>query len=148
MNNLNRIFHNPQAYSYPVVAGMTTGFFLLFWLMVRRVFVLPPAPWLVLLGSLTYPLYLIHSNIGYVAYQRLAPFVGRWPLLLLLVSTMLLLAYLIHVLVERKLSKPLNSAASALLLRLTPAASGPPAQPSPPEGPRSRKTPKLSNSVS
>lgn len=121
MNILNQIFHNSAAYSYPVVAGITTGFFLVFWLMVQRIFVLPPSPWLVLLGSLTYPLYLIHSNIGYVAYQRLAPFVGRWLLLLLLVGSMLGLAYLIHALVERKLSKVLKRVVHALLRRLTPA---------------------------
>ncbi|TDN36421.1 hypothetical protein A8B98_08660 [Hymenobacter sp. UV11] len=121
MKALNQIFHNPNAYSYAVVASITTGFFLLFWLMIQRVFVLAPSPWLVLLGSLTYPLYLIHSNIGYVAYQRLAPFVGRWPLLLLLVGSMLGLAYLIHVLVERKLSKVLKQVVQELLLRLTPA---------------------------
>lgn len=124
MNTLNQIFHNPAAYSYTVVAGVTTGFFLVFWLMVKRVFVLSPSPWLLLLGSLTYPLYLIHSNIGYVACQRLAPFMGRWPLLLLLVGSMLGLAYLIHVLVERRLSKILSRVVHALLLRLAPAPPG------------------------
>jgi len=123
MNILNQIFHNPAAYSYTLVAGSTTGFFLVFWLMVQRVFVLP-SPWLLLLGSLSNPFYLIHSNIGYVAYQRLAPLMGRWPLLLL-VGSMLGLAYLIHVLVERKLSKILSRVVHALLRRLAPA---PPAQ--------------------
>ena len=38
---------------------------------------LRPRPWLVTAGLLTYPLYLLHQNIGYVALERLAPLIGR-----------------------------------------------------------------------
>jgi peptidoglycan/LPS O-acetylase OafA/YrhL len=31
-----------------------------------------------LLGGLTYPLYLLHQNIGYVTINALTPFAGRW----------------------------------------------------------------------
>lgn len=115
LHNLNTLFHDPQAYSFGVVAVVTTGFFGVFALLVQRVLALPRASWLSLLGSLTYPLYLLHSNIGYVAYQRLAPVLNRWVLLALLTGAMLVLAYLVHVLVERRLSKPLGNLAGWLL---------------------------------
>lgn len=31
------------------------------------------------LGGLTYPLYLLHQNIGYLAINAAAPLVGKWP---------------------------------------------------------------------
>jgi len=57
--------------------------------------------WLTVAGTLTYPLYLIHQNIGFtiIAYLR-----GHFPPLVLAAGTyvaMLVLAYLIHRLVER-----------------------------------------------
>lgn len=115
MQNLNQLFHDPRAYSFGVVAVATTSFFGLFGLLAKRVLVLPRASWLPLLGALTYPLYLLHSNIGYVAFQRLAPLLNRWALLGLLTAAMLGLAYLVHVLVERRLSKPLGNFAGWLL---------------------------------
>jgi peptidoglycan/LPS O-acetylase OafA/YrhL len=118
MNNMNRIFQNPQAYSFAVIAGATVLFFIVFWLLAKREFVLPHSATLALLGSLTYPLYLIHSNIGYVVYLRLGLTMNRWGLLALLVSAMLGVAYLINVWVERRLSKPLGAFTDRMLQKV------------------------------
>jgi peptidoglycan/LPS O-acetylase OafA/YrhL len=55
-----------------------------------------------LLGALTYPLYLVHQNIGYVVINATAPAWGSWVALVLAVATAVGLAYTIHRLVERR----------------------------------------------
>ena len=40
---------------------------------------LSSARWTLLLGGVTYPLYLLHQQIGYVAIDALAPITGKWP---------------------------------------------------------------------
>ncbi|ASG74937.1 acyltransferase [Salmonella enterica] len=63
--------------------------------------------WL-LIGSLTYPLYLIHQNIGYmifnIAYPSINPHIIFWCTIFLVI----IVAYCVHRFVERKLSKPMR----------------------------------------
>ncbi|MFC4944013.1 acyltransferase family protein [Pseudonocardia sp. GCM10023141] len=79
-------------------------------------------PWFAVLGSLTYPLYLIHAHIGFMLFTLLGPALNRWVLVIGLVTLMLLVAYAIHRLVERPLAPRLRR----LLTRLLPTAAGPP----------------------
>jgi len=58
----------------------------------------------VAVGALTYPLYLIHQKPGYLLLDALAPHLGRWLALVGVIATVLLLAWLLHRLVE----KPVN----------------------------------------
>ncbi len=60
--------------------------------------------WLPIAGAITYPLYLIHEYIGWEIFRKLE---GHYPTAAILggtVALMLVLAYLIHVLVERPVS--------------------------------------------
>ncbi len=61
--------------------------------------------WLTTAGSLTYPLYLIHAFAGFAIINRLSPVLPRYVLLIGLVGFMLTVAWLIHRLVERPLSR-------------------------------------------
>ncbi|WP_410813287.1 acyltransferase family protein [Micromonospora sp. 067-2] len=56
---------------------------------------------LTILGSLTYPLYLLHLQISRVALSRLHESVPPWALLAALLAGVMLLAYLAHRFVER-----------------------------------------------
>jgi peptidoglycan/LPS O-acetylase OafA/YrhL len=63
-------------------------------------------PWFSVAGSLTYPLYLVHAHIGFVLLAWIGPLVEpypamRWALVVGLIVGMGMLAYAIHVLVER-----------------------------------------------
>lgn len=60
--------------------------------------------WLTVAGTLTYPLYLVHKNLGTLVVERLAGRVPTWPLLLGLTASLLVLAWLVHRLVERPLA--------------------------------------------
>ena len=63
---------------------------------------------LVKLGVLTYPLYLIHQNIGFIIYHELGDSVNRYVLLVGLVLLMMLAAWLIHKLIELPLGRWMN----------------------------------------
>ena len=53
-----------------------------------------------MLGGLTYPLYLLHQNIGYVALDALSPSIGRWPALTLTIATVIVAAWIVWRFIE------------------------------------------------
>lgn len=55
----------------------------------------------IVLGALTYPLYLVHQNIGYVLINGLTPVSGRWWALGFAIAVVTGIAWLLHRLVER-----------------------------------------------
>ncbi|WP_433056223.1 acyltransferase family protein [Dactylosporangium sp. CS-033363] len=57
--------------------------------------------WLTVAGALTYPLYLLHQDIGVIFIRSMRGRLDPWPLLALTVGGMLVVAYLGHRLVER-----------------------------------------------
>lgn len=64
---------------------------------------------LIKLGVLTYPLYLIHQNIGFMLFQEIGDSVNRYVLLVGLVLIMMLAAWLIHSLIEQPLGRWMNN---------------------------------------
>lgn len=65
-----------------------------------RSYVVPSALTLAL-GGLTYPLYLLHQKIGYIAINSAAPLVGKWAAALGCVALMVLLSWVIWQYFER-----------------------------------------------
>lgn len=70
--------------------------------------------WLVV-GAMTYPLYLLHQTIGFIIFSRVHPAINTHLLLWGTVLLMLVIAYLVHVFVERTLSAPLKRGTHALI---------------------------------
>lgn len=66
-----------------------------------------------LAGALSYPLYLLHQNIGYIIFNHLYPVIN--PHLLLWATTIFViaLAYAVHTLVERRLATRMKSILAA-----------------------------------
>ncbi|MEX2304335.1 MAG: acyltransferase [Bryobacterales bacterium] len=98
-----------------VVGGLISLFFLVFaaisldWT--------PPvkAPWMISAGLLTYPLYLIHQNIGYLLLAELHGTIPRLWSVAVVVTIMLAGSYLIATQIERPLGSLLKKGASRLL---------------------------------
>lgn len=68
-----------------------------------------------LVGALTYPLYLLHQQIGYAAFNRLYPAVDAHVLLWGMVAAMLLLAYAVHAWIEKPCAPALKRRVAAIL---------------------------------
>jgi peptidoglycan/LPS O-acetylase OafA/YrhL len=106
-------FH--EHFSLPVVVIILTGCYGLLLLIVTRRLRIGEAKWLAVAGSLTYPIYLLHHNMGYLVLQSLSGRVEKYVLLAVLLLVLLLLAWLLHVLVERPFSKKLGKKVQQLL---------------------------------
>jgi peptidoglycan/LPS O-acetylase OafA/YrhL len=77
-----------------------------------------PTSFVLLLGGLTYPLYLLHQNIGYLGLKALAPHLGPWPAAALVTAGMLAAACLVCRFVETPTRKPLIRALTAATDRI------------------------------
>jgi peptidoglycan/LPS O-acetylase OafA/YrhL len=86
-----------------VVITVLTVFYLCFTLIAANKVSLFRSASLVKIGILTYPLYLIHQNIGFIVFSNLAESVNKYVLLGGLITLMLISAWLIHILVEKHL---------------------------------------------
>lgn len=65
--------------------------------------------WLTVAGALTYPLYLIHMNIGFLVIRHARDRISPHLLVALLVAGMLVAAYLVNRLVEEPVARRLKS---------------------------------------
>ena len=66
------------------------------------------------IGSITYPLYLLHQVIGLLAIQRLEPLVGKWAAVILTTAGAVAVALFVAEFVE----KPLRPFARGIAGRL------------------------------
>lgn len=60
-------------------------------------------PFSVQIGSLTYPLYLIHAHFGYMMLNQIGQEAGKYLIALLVMALSICLALLLHILVERRM---------------------------------------------
>ncbi|MGL4608201.1 MAG: acyltransferase family protein [Trueperaceae bacterium] len=63
-------------------------------------------PFFAFLGAITYPLFLLHQNIGFMSFTYIN--MNKYLLLFLLLVTMFSVAYLVYRFVEKPLTKPLG----------------------------------------
>jgi peptidoglycan/LPS O-acetylase OafA/YrhL len=97
-----------------VVEGMITLFFAVMLLIaLRRTAFVSRKEWVVL-GAISYPLYLFHQNIGYMVFNIAYPTVNAHLLFWGMITVAILSAFLVHVLVERRWSSPLRTVLSRL----------------------------------
>ncbi|WP_151087654.1 acyltransferase family protein [Hymenobacter baengnokdamensis] len=101
-----------------IVTVVVTGFFLLFALISFRWLNLSRFTWLTWLGALTYPLYLIHSDIAFVLFFHSGSGINKYVMVLGTLALMLALAYLIHVAVEKRYSRQFGAWLTARLAKL------------------------------
>lgn len=117
------------SYNSGVVALLVTVFFGLFYLITSRKLDLSRHAWLAWLGALTYPLYLLHSKIGYIIFHRLGHFVNKYVMLFGTILFIMAISYAVHVLIERRYSRPLGTKVNQLLTFLDGYGSHEPASP-------------------
>lgn len=72
-------------------------------------------PWLTLAGVLTYPLYLVHGQFGFFLIDVLHDRLPRYAVLGVTTVIVIVMAYVIHRLVEKPLARPLRRAVERAL---------------------------------
>ncbi|MGW7351417.1 acyltransferase family protein [Streptomyces sp. NPDC054784] len=104
---------SPFAYrsSLGIIAVVTLGYVLVAAIALGR-FQWANWGWLTIAGALTYPFYLVHEHLGWVVVHVLHRHFGlpSWAVLPLAIGALLLLAWLLHRLVERPLTPRLRKA--------------------------------------
>jgi len=89
-----------------IVLSLVTAFFVLMFLVAtKRTGWIGRRNWMVL-GALTYPLYLVHQSIGYVIFNHLYPAVDAHLLLWGTVAVMIAVAWVVNVHVEQRVAGP------------------------------------------
>lgn len=66
------------------------------------------APWLVWLGGVSYPLYLLHQNIGYALITSTSDALGIWGSRFFTLALVLFMAWAVHELIEVRLTHFIN----------------------------------------
>jgi peptidoglycan/LPS O-acetylase OafA/YrhL len=110
-------FHSE--FSGTVAAALVTLFFVLLYLVAFRKVNLNRFSWLVWLGGLTYPLYLVHDDMGFIAFHYLGGLTNKYVVVGSVLAVMLALAFLIHVLVEKRYSRALGRYVERFLNRFS-----------------------------
>ena len=101
-----------------VVAAIVTAFFAVMWLVsLRSTGFFGRKNWLAV-GAVTYPLYLLHENIGFIIFNNAYPAINAHVLLWGTVALMIALSYGVHVWVERQYSPILKDALNRSIDRL------------------------------
>jgi peptidoglycan/LPS O-acetylase OafA/YrhL len=98
-----------------IVNGILTTFFLVMLLIsLRRTGSIARYRW-PLAGAISYPLYLLHHNIGFMVFNRLYPAINAHVLLWGTVIVVIGAAYAVHTVVERRLALRMKIALTATL---------------------------------
>ena len=115
------------AISLPVVVGIVSTFYILFFLTAFGKTGIFNRKGMLLLGAITYPLYLIHQHVGFMVFNLFDAAVNKYVLLLSTTGLMILLAWAISRYAEAPGARLLGSLfdrATSKLRLLTPVFSG------------------------
>jgi peptidoglycan/LPS O-acetylase OafA/YrhL len=108
-----------QTFLSPLVVGGWITAYTAFFLLLKYV----PTPRLasrtyMVIGSITYPLYLLHQNIGFMLINQLEGSMDRYLVLATVVTMIVMLAYLVWRYLERPLSLGMRNGLNGLFARL------------------------------
>lgn len=89
-----------------------------FVIMRKRVWALR-LPGLVFVGAISYPLYLLHQNLGYLVIEASAQSLGRWPAMLMAFAVLAAVAWVAHRTIEGPWSRALRKRLSRRVVART-----------------------------
>lgn len=100
--------HYNTEFSIGVIIAILSSFFIIFFMVSLKKTHMLSKPYFFYVGILTYPLYLIHQNIGFMLLNIFHESVNKYVLLFLILTLMIMISYLIHFFIERKYSPVLK----------------------------------------
>lgn len=98
-----------------VVAGFVTAFFFVMYLVATKQTCFVGRNRWMLAGALTYPLYLLHQNIGFIIFNFAFPSINPHFIFWNTIFGLLGVAYIVHIQVEKKLSLPIKNGMNILI---------------------------------
>ncbi len=113
------ITHLGAAPSYPHLVAANIAVHVIFAGAIMLRSVVRPSPTMLMLGGLTYPLYLLHQFIGYILLNALAPHVGKHAAVILVLVGMFIASFLVWHFIEVPIRKPLIRGLMSIMSRLT-----------------------------
>jgi peptidoglycan/LPS O-acetylase OafA/YrhL len=94
-------------FSEPVFLVMNSVFFFMFLLIGLNKTKFLQIPFFATLGAITYPLFLLHQNLGYMAFTYIP--INKYVLLVLLLIVIFAAAYAVYRFVEKPFAKPFGA---------------------------------------
>jgi len=111
---------NPSQTGQLIAASLCCLFFMLFYALVRGHLQLKSSSYLLTLGAITYPLYLIHNVAGKTLIDLWSPEIGETAAVFFVILIALAVSYLIHITVEKRLASPMKAVLLSLLQQKLP----------------------------
>jgi len=109
VGRINYLEEHYNTYFYPyVICSTTILFYFLMYIVAIGNLKSLNSPKLLKLGLLTYPLYLIHQNIGFIIFNNLNGYINKYILLTATIILMIFISYMLSNYYERKVSSYLN----------------------------------------
>jgi peptidoglycan/LPS O-acetylase OafA/YrhL len=109
--------HYGAAVSYPALFVANLAVYGIFVGAILLRSTIAPSKMVLMLGGLTYPLYLLHQFTGYISLNALAPQIGKNAAFLVVLAGMLLASFLVWYFIETPIRKPLVRALMSLMSR-------------------------------
>jgi peptidoglycan/LPS O-acetylase OafA/YrhL len=100
--------------SGPLAAALVLGIYALFYTATSPAPTRLPLRLLSALGALTYPLYLLHQHIGYIAFTALHGMASDAALLAIVIAGLVSMAFAVWIFVDRPMSRALRARLTAL----------------------------------
>lgn len=97
-----------------LVLALVFTMYLLVFLVVQGKLKFLNKPYFIYLGILTYPLYLLHQNIGYIIFNKLGAYINKYVLLITIILLMMFLSYALNRWIEAPITKYLNKLFSSI----------------------------------
>ncbi|MFT7304749.1 MAG: peptidoglycan/LPS O-acetylase OafA/YrhL [Candidatus Azotimanducaceae bacterium] len=101
--------HYQAEFSTPIAIGFVTLFYAVFLLVSLNKTGWVNHPMLLPVGALTYPLYLVHQNIGFIVINTLHESINKYVLLVLTIAIAIGLAWAINAVAEKRFGPILKS---------------------------------------
>lgn len=102
INYLTEDYHAP--FSLSVVAVCIASFYIIFYLISTNKTKFISSPKFAAVGLLTYPIYLLHQNIGAILFNALGSVINKYALLLIIFLFVLFLSYIVSSKAEKALA--------------------------------------------
>lgn len=99
-----------HSFSVSIAMAIIILYYLIFFIVSKRAFSIEKDKKIfMMMGAVTYPLYLVHQDIGFIIFNHLDGTVNKYILLVATILLMLLLSYAIHMTVEKKVGRKMKT---------------------------------------